>query len=73
MRYKSPTGSPIVGTLETIVGIGMIKGIDVDGTPDYVGETDIFWDDQITVVRDGKIIFVDDDGDEWTFDQLTVE
>jgi hypothetical protein len=29
------------------------------------------WDGQTTLTRDRKTLFVDDDGTEWTFDQLT--
>lgn len=70
-QYLSPTGSPIVGTLERITGRADIQGIHDDGTPEYAGNTEIFWDDQATVMRDGKLVFLDFDGGEWTFDELT--
>ena len=71
--WKSPTGSKIVGTLETIPGICRLVDISDDGRVDYLGGTDILWDAQETVTRDGKTVFVDEGGDEWTFDQLTKE
>jgi hypothetical protein len=38
----------------------------------YTGETEMFWDDQETIERDGKVIFVDEQGEEWTFDELVL-
>ena len=69
-NYVSPTGSPIVGTLENLVGRAEITGISPTGEPEHAGETTIFWDDQKTVTRGGKIVFLDEDGGEWTFDEL---
>jgi hypothetical protein len=31
----------------------------------------MFWDDTEPLTRDGKILFLDADGESWTFDQLT--
>jgi hypothetical protein len=70
-NYQSPTGSPILGTLETTACRCNINGIADDGTPDYSGESDMFWDDTEPLTRDGKILFLDADGESWTFDQLT--
>lgn len=69
-QYRSPTGSPILGTLERLFGRAEIVGIEDDGTPEYEGTTEIFWDDQKTILKDEKIVFLDEDGAEWTFDQL---
>ena len=71
--WFSPTGSRIVGTLETIPGIATITDIAADGTPQYAGGTEVQWNCQKTVTRDGKIVFLDEDAAEWTFDQLTAE
>ena len=71
--FLSPTGSPIIGTLERLTGRAEISGIDPKtGEPEYAGDTELFWDSQETVERDGKAIFLDEDGEEWTFDQLTM-
>lgn len=71
--YLSPNGSPIIGTLERLSGRAEISGIDpTTGEPEYSGGTAIFYDDQETVQRDGKIVFLDNGGDEWTFDQLAL-
>ncbi|WP_396604853.1 hypothetical protein ACFLEY_22285 [Bradyrhizobium sp. YCK136] len=70
-EYVSPTGSPILGTLERLTGRAEITGIEDDGEPVYQGGTEIFYDDQVTATQDGKMIFLDENGAEWTFDQLT--
>ena len=73
-NYLSPTGSPIIGTLERLSGRAEIIGIDhTTGEPEYQGGTEIFYDDQETVTRDGKMVFLDEAGGEWTFDQLVQE
>lgn len=70
--YKSPTGSLIVGTLETIQGSAQITEITEAGDPVYAGDTEVFWDSQETVERDGQTVFLDEDGEEWVFGDLTV-
>lgn len=73
-QFKSPTGPTIRGTLETVSGVALVSSIDPKtGEVEYEGDTEIFWDEQKTVARDGKVIFVDTIGDEWTFDQLVPE
>ncbi|MGO4353794.1 hypothetical protein AB4Z25_17925 [Rhizobium sp. RAF36] len=72
MKYYSPNGSPIVGTAETILATARISDIDpVTGTPVYEGGTEIHWDTQETRHRNGKVLFVCDEGLEWEFDELT--
>lgn len=68
--YVSPTGAEILGTLERLTGRAEISGIEDNGEPVYSGETEIFYDDQVTETKDGKMIFLDENGAEWTFDQL---
>lgn len=76
-EYLSPTGALILGTLERLTGRAEIDGIDEEtGEPSYSGGTEIFYDDQETVMRDGpgdvyrRMVYLDEDGREWTFDQL---
>jgi hypothetical protein len=69
-EYVSPTGSPILGTKELLTGRAEITGIEDNGEPVYQGSTEIFYDDQVTETLEGKMIFLDEDGAEWTFDQL---
>lgn len=72
-RYFSPNGSEIVGTLEHLTARAEITGIERNGDPIYMGETEVFWDSQTTQTRNGAVIFLDHDGMEWTFDQLVWE
>lgn len=71
MKFISPDGSPIVGTLERLTGRADATEYSETGEPNYEGNTVIFWDDQETVTRKGKTIYLCEDGEEWTFDQLT--
>lgn len=72
--WYSPTGSQILGTLERLSARAEIVDIDPKtGEPEYQGSTTIFWGDERTVTRDGKTVFLDENGAEWTFDQLTSE
>ncbi|OCP21950.1 MULTISPECIES: hypothetical protein [unclassified Ensifer] len=71
-RYRAPTGAMIIGTAETVPACALINGIAADGTPDFAGETKCYWDGQLTNRgAEGKPMFQCDDGQEWTFDQLT--
>jgi hypothetical protein len=68
--YLTPNGDEIMGTLERFVGRANIIGINEDGSPEYEGYTEVFWNDQVSFTRDVKTVFLDDHGGEWTFDQL---
>jgi hypothetical protein len=71
MNFLSPNGHAIVGTAETILATARISDIDPEtGEPEYEGGTDVHWDTQETLERDGHILFVCEQGEEWTFDQL---
>jgi hypothetical protein len=72
-NYLSPTGAEIIGTAESVPAVAVISSIGADGTPIYEGRTDLFWDAQVTHRREGKILFLDYEGDMWTFDQLVPE
>ena len=69
-NWLSPNGHRIIGTSDVILATAMISGISEDGEPEYYGESEVNWDSQETRERDGKILFVCEDGEEWTFDQL---
>lgn len=68
--YQSPNGSPIIGTSDIIPATALISGIDERGLPIYAGGSDVHWDCQETQTRNDKFVFVDEDGNTWTFDQL---
>jgi hypothetical protein len=75
MRALSPTGAEITGTLEVVKGTCgvMAWSRDADGSLsfDYDGTgTEVDWDSQKTVTREGKRVFVDENGQEWTEDQI---
>ncbi|PZR93566.1 MAG: hypothetical protein DI537_10655 [Stutzerimonas stutzeri] len=71
--WYSPTGREITGTLEALKGRARISGISPEGEPEHSGGTEIFFEEGHTVERDGKAVFLDDEGGEWTFDQLTTK
>lgn len=71
--WYSPNGEPITGTLEALKGRAHISGISTEGVPEHSGGTEVFYEEGHTMERDGKLIFLDDAGGEWTFDQLTSE
>lgn len=72
----APNGAPIVGTLELIPGVAGIQRVKAgkgDGglfEIEYDGETEVDWDNQVTVKRKGGRVFVDPDGQEWLESQL---
>lgn len=70
--WYAPNGLEIVGTLETMTGRAAVTSISDDGIPTHEGGTEVFFPSK-TVERDGKFVFLDEDGEEWTFDQLTSE
>ena len=76
MKAISPAGTEIIGTLDTVqaraeIIPGTFKRL-ADGSLDHEweGSTEVFWDDQRTLKRDGKDIYLDDEGNEWTEDQI---
>jgi len=71
MKYVSPNGALIIGTAEMVAATAWITDIEpLTGSPVYRGDTEVHWDSQQTRQQNGKIIYVCEDGDEWTFDQL---
>lgn len=78
MRAFAPNGSPILGTLEKLSGRAEITEDSYKKNPDgtldfdYQGGTEIFYDDQETVVQEGKRMFLSADGNEWPEDQLVL-
>ena len=74
VRLKAPNGKSIVGTLETVPGCAWAATFEVlqDNalSPEYSGETDVWWDGQETVRRDGEDIYLDEDYEEWPESKL---
>lgn len=75
IRLIAPNGKTITGTLEQLQGRANATRfeLDDDGTlrPDYHGDTDVWWEGQETVTRDGQMVLVDREGNEFTLDQCT--
>ena len=76
MKFLSPNGSPIIGTLEAIRGIAQAGDYTETGSPEYEGGTLVDWDSQVSLKAknaDGSesLIYRDENGDQWTFDHLT--
>jgi len=74
MDLVSPKGKKIVGTYETLEGCAKIDKACVagDGHIDftYEGTTEVWWDNQKTVQRNRRPMFVDEDGGIWTEAQV---
>ena len=78
MKAYAPNGERITGTLETLNGVALIhedvtRQEDGKFTFQYAGETKVWWDDQVTVKRGDKIVFVDESGAEWTEDEIILK
>ncbi len=62
------TGKRIVGTLEIVTGRAEIgswsRGQNGELEFEYAGGTEIFWDEQKTVERDGQAVYLTEEGDE---------
>ena len=76
MNLVSTDGTLIVATLERLGGCAMIVPGSVRPEPlggfsyDYSGTTDIYWDEQHTVVRDDERVFLDEEGVEFLESEL---
>jgi hypothetical protein len=75
MTYLCPDGLPLYGTLETLTGTAVGYPTLVDGRirPVYTGHTEVHYDEQNTVVRDGEIIWVCEEGAEHTQSSLVAQ
>lgn len=74
MRALSPEGNEILGTYEMCPARAEISNFsrNPDGSIayEYAGDSEMFWDGQETVMKDGKVVFLCSDGKEWTEDQI---
>jgi len=58
-------GKPARGILETLSGVAELH-LNEDGTIEYSGATEVFWDEQKTVLNDaGQVAMLCRDGHEW--------
>jgi hypothetical protein len=76
-RAFAPNGKEIVGTLDTLTGRALASGFTraADGSIQvgYIGETIVHWDEQRPMQRNGLDVYLDDDGYDWTADQIHLE
>jgi hypothetical protein len=76
MKLISPKETLIVATLERLSGRALIAPGSVRREAsggfsfDYEGTTEIFWDDQRTVVENDERVFLDDEGVEYLESEL---
>ena len=76
MNLVSADGTLIVATLERLSGRAQIVPGSVRPEPlggfsfDYSGTTDIYWDEQRTVVENDERVFVDEEGTEYLESEL---
>jgi hypothetical protein len=70
----APDGSEIRGTYERTEGRANTFGarVNTDGSliPAYTGDTDLFWDNQVTVYQEGQRVWLDEHGRTWLESQL---
>lgn len=78
MKAFAPNGSQIIGTFENITARAEIVADTFTKLPDgtlefeYAGGTEVFWDDQRTIQKDGEDIYLAEDGTEWKQSELTL-
>lgn len=67
MRWEIETcpecGEEASGTVESLMGVAMIERL--HGEFQYSGYTDVLWDAQKSVTKDGKELLVCGNGHEW--------
>lgn len=77
----SPTGKRIIGVLNTVNCLARINHFkddprgslleESDDSIEYEGETEIYWNEQKTLLVDGRWIYVDEDYNNWRLEDLT--
>ena len=73
---RAPNGKLIVGTFEKLFGrADIVEGSftrNENGTLtfEHEGYTEVFWEEQKTVRRNGRPIFLDEEGFQWEETQL---
>lgn len=75
MQAYAPNGSLILGTLDTVQCRAEISGFTRNAAgemeAEYAGGSEVFWDEQRTVERDGELVFLAEDGSDWKLSELT--
>ena len=77
-KAYSPNGDEIVATCDFVPANALIvmdsfaRNPDGSLSFDWVGESKMCWDGQYTKHEDGKPLYVDERGMEWTADELVL-
>ena len=72
------TGAQIRGTYERLHGVaeavedGWQRNADGSIEVDHEGDTEIFWDDSITEEEEGKLLYLDGNGETITTDDIAL-
>jgi hypothetical protein len=64
-QFYAPNGKKIVAIIEMLRATADIAGFEPDGEPSYIGNTEVDWNSQEPVRKDGGRIFVDESEGEW--------
>jgi hypothetical protein len=79
MRAFAPNGLEIIGTFERIQARAEIIDGSFSRTKDgklsfdYQGSTEVFWEEQHTEIRNGSPLFLDEMGEIWAEDDITLK
>ncbi len=69
MKWENMTcpecGETPVGTIEVLYGVASFNAQNEDGSFDYYGETDIWWDNQKTLQVEGLDVLTCNNHHEW--------
>lgn len=70
-QYRSPTGAMIIGLARVADVTTFVAGFRPDGTPVLEAEHQVDWSSLQDKLRHGRLLFRDEAGAAWPFDQLT--
>ena len=75
-RLIAPNGERIIGTFEQLSATAYVQGFTrtkKGWEPEYEGESNIDWDNQAPIRRDGQLVVVDEDGNTWSEEECSWE
>ena len=72
-QYICPHGERIVGSSDTVSVTASIEDFNDDGTPNFEGGSEVWWDTQTSTKRDGKILYQCDGGEDHTLDECELK
>ncbi len=73
--YIKGTDLAVVGTREKLTGLAQVIGLEDDGSITFGGETEVDWNEQETIIHNGRPIWVvcDEEGDLSDYYDVEVE